>query len=59
MTKKLMKFKRKITDHNHRNKYITTQEFAKLKSQNFENVRVAQENLASNYISVLEKKDIF
>ena len=45
ITRKLMKLKRKITDHNH-DKYITTPEFNKLTSENFA-ARLKQANLAS------------
>ena len=46
ITQKLVKFKTKIsTNHNH-DKYITTQEFNKLTSENF-TARLAQANLAS------------
>ena len=42
---KLMKLKKKITDHNH-DKYITTPEFNKLTTENFA-ARLAQANLAT------------
>ena len=41
-----MKLKKKNTDHDHSNKYITTWEFDKLKSENFA-LRLTQTNLAS------------
>ena len=40
-----MKLKKKITDHDHSNKYITTPEFNKLTSENFV-ARLKQANLA-------------
>ena len=45
MTQKLMKLKRKVTNHTH-DKYITTPEFNKLTTENFA-ARLAQENLLS------------
>ena len=45
ITRKLMKLKRKITDHNH-DKYITTPEFNKLTSEYFA-VRLKQANSTS------------
>ena len=46
MTQKLMKLKRRITDHDHRNNYITKQEFSKL-SRQIVAARLAQANLVS------------
>ena len=43
-TEKINEIEKKITDHDH-NKYITTQEFDKLPSENFA-ARLAQTNLA-------------
>ena len=37
---------KKITDHDHNNKYITTQEFSKLTARNFAS-RLKQANLAN------------
>ena len=45
MTQKLMKLKKKITDHSH-DKYITTLEFNKLTAENFA-ARLAQANLVT------------
>ena len=45
MTQKLMKLKKKITDHSH-DKYITTSEFNKLTAENFAG-RLAQGNLVT------------
>ena len=58
ITQKLVKLKKKITiDHNH--KYITTQEFNKLRSEHFI-ARLKQANLASkNDIANLVKIQIF
>ena len=42
MTQKLMKLKKKITNHKH-DKYITTSEFKKLTAENFA-ARLAQAN---------------
>ena len=54
-----MKLKKKITDHDHSNKYINTQEFYKLASQKFA-ARLAQANLASKKdIAALAKKTNF
>ena len=54
----LMKLK-KITDHDHSNKYINTQEFNKLTSENFAST-FAQANLASkNDIANFVKKTDF
>ena len=53
-----MKLK-KITDHDHSNKYITTQEFNKSTAQNFA-ARLAQANLATkNDIAALVKQTHF
>ena len=35
MTQKVVKFKLKITDHDHSNKYITTKQFNKLTEKTF------------------------
>ena len=43
-----MKLKKIITDHDQRNKYLTTQEFNKLTALNFA-ARSAQANLASKF----------
>ena len=43
---KINEIEKKITDHNHSNKYDTTQEFDKLTLENFA-ARLAQANLAS------------
>ena len=54
---KLIEIEENITDHDH-NKYITTQEFNKLTSENFA-ARLAQANLASkNDIADFVKKHI-
>ena len=45
MTQKIMKLKKKITDHGH-DKYTTTPEFNKLASENFA-ARLAQANLVT------------
>ena len=45
MTRKLLKFEKKLTDHNH-DKYITTPEFNTLPTDVF-NVRLAQANLVT------------
>ena len=51
--------KKNITDYDHSNKYITTQEFNKLTSQNLAS-RIAQANLANkNDITALVKKKDF
>ena len=42
-----MKWKQNISDHDHSNKYIMTQQFNKLMSENFAS-RLTQANLASN-----------
>ena len=47
MAQKLVKLKKKITDHDHNNKYITTQELNKLTSENFA-ARLKQANLTNN-----------
>ena len=55
ITQKLTKLK-KITDHDHSNKDITTQEFNKLTSETI-SARLAQANLArKNDIAALVKK---
>ena len=47
---------KKVTHHDHRNKYITTQEFNKLTAEIFFAVRLAQANLASkNDLAALVK----
>ena len=46
MTHKLLKLKKKIIDHDHSNKYITTQEFNKLPAENFA-ARLKQANLST------------
>ena len=46
-TEKINEIEKKITDHDH-NKYITTQEFDKLPSENFA-ARLAQTNLARKH----------
>ena len=43
MKQKLMKWKKKITDHNHDN-YITTPEFNKLTTENFAASRFSNKN---------------
>ena len=54
-----MKLKKKITVHDHSNKYIPTQEFNKLASENFAS-RLAQVNLTSkNDIANFAKKTDF
>ena len=54
-----MKFEKKITDHDHSNKYITKQELNKLTSHNFA-AGLAQANLASkNDIAEFVKKSDF
>ena len=59
MTQKFRKWKKKITDHDHGNKYLTTQKFNKLTSENFA-ARLAQANLASkNDIAIIVKKTDF
>ena len=56
IVQKLMKLKNKTTDHDHSNKYITTQIFNRLTSQNFA-ARLVQANLASkNDIANFVKK---
>ena len=45
MTQKLLKLKRKITDHNH-DKYITTPEFNKLSAEVF-NLKLKQADLVT------------
>ena len=58
ITQQLKKLK-KVTDLDHSNKYITTEEFNKLMSQNFA-ARLAQANLASkNGIAALVKTTEF
>ena len=47
MAQKLVKLKKKITDHDHNNKYITTQELNKLTSENFA-ARLKQANVTNN-----------
>ena len=55
---KINESEKKFTDHGHSNKYITTQEFNKLTSENFA-ARLAEANLASkNYIAALVKRQI-
>ena len=55
MTQKLIKLKN-ITDHDHSNKFITTQEFDMLTTESFVS-KLAQANLASkNDIAALVKK---
>ena len=56
---KINENEKKNTDHDHSNKYITTQEFNKVTVENFVS-RLAQANLASkNYIAALVKKTDF
>ena len=57
MTQNLMKLK-KMTDHDHGNKYITTQEFNKLTAEKFA-AGLAQENLESknDIANLVEKRD--
>ena len=56
---KIQETEKKITDHDHSNKYFTTQNFIKLTSENFV-ARLAQANLASkNDIAVIVKKTDF
>ena len=62
MTQKLMKLKRKITNHKH-DKYTTTPEFNKLTVENFA-ARLAQANLVTktdfdNKLSSLNRKNYF
>ena len=50
---------KKITDHGHSNKYITTQQFTELTLENF-GLRLVQANSASkNDIAALVKKTNF
>ena len=59
MAQNLMKAKKNMTDYDHSNKYITTQEFNKLTSENLAS-RIAQANLANkNDIAALVKKTDF
>ena len=55
ITQKLLKLKKKITVHDHSNKYVTTKEFNKLSAENFAS-RLAQANLASKNDSVASVK---
>ena len=58
ITQKLTKLKKKITDHDHNNKYITTQEVNELTADHFA-ARLAQVNLPSkNDIAAFVKKQI-
>ena len=50
MTQKLMKLKKKGTNHNH-DKYITTLEFNKLTGENFA-ARLAQANLVTKILII-------
>ena len=56
---KIYEIEKKMTDHDHSNKYITTQKFNKLTSENF-TARLKQENLTSkNDIADFVKKTDF
>ena len=56
ITQKLMKLKKNIADHDHGNKYITTQEFNKLTAEHFAS-RLAPENFpGKNDIAALIQK---
>ena len=56
---KINEIEKKITDHDHSNKYITTPEFNKLTSENFA-ARLKQANLASksDLANFLKKIDL-
>ena len=47
-----MKLKKKNTDHDHINKYVTTQEFNRLTAENFA-TRLAKVNLARKIILLI------
>ena len=58
VTQALVKLKKKITDHDHA-KYLTTQEFNKLTSENFAS-RLAQKNLVSkNVVNFIKETDFY
>ena len=59
MTQKLVKLKRRITDHDHRNNYNTKQKFNKL-SRQIVGARLAQANLVSksDIASFVTKTDL-